>query len=1264
MDADSIPGVDVIMFNIPGNGVHTIAPILKLPNITDPVLIDGTSQPGFNGTPIIELSGVNLGAYDMLDVFVNECVIKGLAIDRVPAGSGIVLYGDDNTVAGNYFGLDPSGSSTNAIAYNGVVVFGLGNRVGGTLTENRNYFAGIGSPAIALSGTTATGNSVEGNYIGTDVAGTNKLGTRSEGVILKGGPWHNVIGGISTGSRNVIAGSMQASGISIVGPMSNGNVILGNLIGTDATGIRSFGNHGNGIFLTSADSTSIGGLEIGSGNVISGNGSPGIFIDSAARRTQIIGNNIGVGIDGLTPIPNSKGIVINGSPENLVEGNAVSGNVLHGIEIRGPGAINNVIRTNAVGVEPVSGTLIGNNGHGILLNASSTTIGGPKAGDGNTIAGNFGAGVSVESGNDNTISTNSIYSNDGLGIELAPGGVNPNDSLDTDTGANAMQNYPVLDSLRRFPQYTEVFGYLITSPSRSYRVEFFADSVGDATGYGQGMRYLGSAQLQTGPPGTNTFEVSLPAVVSPSEAVTSTATDDSGNTSEFSKEIGKRILVEQPEHGVLWIVGEQDTIMWKRSDTGGVDIAYSVDDGKSYKQIALGVLSDRSEYVWRVPREFSAKCRVRVRDPRDTMLDGTSDRFKIKGWILTKYAPDSSFIPFRPDLDAWNFRNDSVHLWPQNWFSRFDYADSLDPYTGAGYPLLLPYFLLANPPDFPDWPLFVYTFGANACYHNQFSNPPIYKLKTVLLWGLLKSRWAGSCHGLAITSLLAFDNPTLFQMFAGLGPFSSLQQVGLTDHVREVINSVFLGQFSTIAKANEWHSDKDPPSVALAHIKTMFDSDTRDDRAIAFGYSSGPLSKWEGHAVVPYKIERDAIDPTIQYIYVYDNNFPGDTTARFVVNTASDTWTYPRYGWSGSDDMYLTDPSSGYLAQPVFFLKSRQVASNRGSAAGNGRLEVYAPQSDRFLITNTAGDMIGWDNTGFVNTMASANLVRPLVRPARTALAYDLPPGSYSIEGAVYADTNCTIGVVTDSTIYEYERSGGPAGTADHLSFESGLSIRNENPSACRLRLTGLASQSDQETLCQISGLVADSGDSVRLAIRGDGSIDLVNAGAPQSLDLQLISVMQNVMGVFKHSNVQLSGASSAKFAPVWQDLQHSPVKVLLDHGMHGSFDDSVSLDNQVTSIPTEKNGPPTPQEFALWQNYPNPFNPTTVISGQWTADSQVRLEVYDLLGSKVATLANGRYPAGKYSFTFSANGLSSGVYFYRLTAGCFTATRSMIVIK
>ncbi len=103
------------------------------------------------------------------------------------------------------------------------------------------------------------------------------------------------------------------------------------------------------------------------------------------------------------------------------------------------------------------------------------------------------------------------------------------------------------------------------------------------------------------------------------------------------------------------------------------------------------------------------------------------------------------------------------------------------------------------------------------------------------------------------------------------------------------------------------------------------------------------------------------------------------------------------------------------------------------------------------------------------------------------------------------------------------------------------------------------------------------------------------------------------------------------------------------------SFSGAAAVENTVN---------PSPMSYSLDQNYPNPFNPTTVIHYQLPASSQVSLKVYDVLGREVASLVDARENAGAYSVTFDGNNLASGVYFYRLQAGDFSAMKKLMLVK
>src|SRR5690606_5372194 len=88
------------------------------------------------------------------------------------------------------------------------------------------------------------------------------------------------------------------------------------------------------------------------------------------------------------------------------------------------------------------------------------------------------------------------------------------------------------------------------------------------------------------------------------------------------------------------------------------------------------------------------------------------------------------------------------------------------------------------------------------------------------------------------------------------------------------------------------------------------------------------------------------------------------------------------------------------------------------------------------------------------------------------------------------------------------------------------------------------------------------------------------------------------------------------------------------------------------------------PVQYSLEQNYPNPFNPVTSIKYAISDKQFVQLKIFDVIGNEVATLVDREQPAGNYEIVFDASGFSSGVYFYKITAGNFIETKKMVLLK
>jgi hypothetical protein len=528
---------------------------------------EGTIIGNYIGTDVSGLTALGNETGVFIDLLCEYYTIGGNTPGERNVISGNELYGiridgsaeetylewrpRDNTVKGNYIGTDASGT---AALGNGMGVFiqaASNNTIGGATTGAGNVISGNNLHGVSLEFYTES-ITIQGNFIGTDAGGSVQLANIGNGVVDDG--LYNIIGGITPEARNVISGNQQ-DGISISTQYSS---VLGNYIGTDASGTNAIPNTGNGISITGSDNFIGGNLPVAL-NVISGNGLNGIEINGQEtlidpENNTIMGNYIGTDASGTYAIPNTQNGIklikadlttIGGTIEGA--GNVISGNLENGILID-PLFMTNFVQGNFIGTDFTGTNALGNSGHGVYIKRCDglspqtvTTIGGTVAGAGNVIAYNQGSGVYAqkrdsEIANHSTtvILANSIFSNGGLGIDLEPAGVTPNDPGDVDVGPNYLQNFPVLISAYNENGDLKIEGTLNSMADTTYRLEFFSNASADPSGYGEGESFIGSIDVLTDGGGNIDFLAVFPDTTPSDNYITATATH-SNNTSEFSE---------------------------------------------------------------------------------------------------------------------------------------------------------------------------------------------------------------------------------------------------------------------------------------------------------------------------------------------------------------------------------------------------------------------------------------------------------------------------------------------------------------------------------------------------------------------------------------------------------------------------------------------------------------------------------------------------------------------------------------------------------
>lgn len=497
-----------ITFNLPP-GDYSISPVWPL-EITKPMVIDGTTQPGFDpvtkqplitlsgsltkeGFWILEINGVNAEQGDAS--IVSHALIKGLAINNSPSWGIFIAQSRGVLVQGCYLGLAADGvtpAPNGPQSWNGTgirIVKSVDVIIGGDQPGMRNVIYPHPRGIVVLG---SSGIDIKGNYIGVDWTGSKKLPIAAEalGTSLAIVGSHSVnIGGLGS-EGNVISGQ-KGWGLQITGSDTKNVHVIHNFIGLDAKGAVAIPNT-YGIEIQDAGDVLIGDGTLPGRNVISGNTNCGLCITHTTDSSQMLTADKGPVLPyGWKNEPGRSPTSSEPPPGNT------------GIQFgKGGGILPTIIRGNFIGTDATGKKAVGNN-YGVSLNrASLVLIGGVESGDANLIAANHDVGIKFYSEGfsfGSTILRNKIVANGSRGIHFTDvSGMLPvpNDPGDGDEGPNGLQNHPVLTSAVLLPSSLRIEGSLDSRPLTTYHIEFFANTKPHPTGVDQGELFLGSVEMR------------------------------------------------------------------------------------------------------------------------------------------------------------------------------------------------------------------------------------------------------------------------------------------------------------------------------------------------------------------------------------------------------------------------------------------------------------------------------------------------------------------------------------------------------------------------------------------------------------------------------------------------------------------------------------------------------------------------------------------------------------------------------------------------
>ena len=460
--------------------------------------------------------------------------------------------------------------------------------------------------------------------------------------------------------------------------------------------------------------------------------------------------------------------------------------------------------------------------------------------------------------------------------------------------------------------------------------------------------------------------------------------------------IPKAPTILSPGFGARWEPVLTQVVSWTGGNARTLDMVFSPDDGLSVELVATGIERKDGYFEGNIPFEafLCHRCRVGLRATGSTTISW-SDPFAVKGYQLTRFNASGEYEGFKPDRHGWSVGNNDPTWFPPDWYWTFDYYGN-DPYTGVRFP---PDFTTApsfgRPDYFPDWNSYVYAFGTATAYADRARAQ--YNGLFALTWMRLRDglgAWKGSCAGMVYAALSVFTNPT--NASPRFGYHEDLYLTGpdptvVTD-VRTMVNALQDYQYSEKPRVFIRGYRTKPASVALQDIRDfLYNDDASDDRAMGIRAPGNA----GGHVIQPSLITRAPGATGVFRVWVYDPNYPGDTTKYVTFDTTTDTWSYDGFSpaWGGTTGAFVLDEVGNYDRNAE--LPSEYFASKRSGSAGT--VEILASAGGAIEIGGAAGSVVYRDGIA-TSTLPDAEIIPQFVGRLAPPAGYIVPAGRYDID--------------------------------------------------------------------------------------------------------------------------------------------------------------------------------------------------------------------------------------------------------------------------